>query len=44
MALGLGRFVFALTAAAAGFIAVAGLLADFALTWLDPRMRTRAGS
>ena len=36
--------LFALTAVAAGFVAVAGLLADFALTWLDPRMRTRAGS
>jgi peptide/nickel transport system permease protein len=34
--------LFALTAVAAGFVAVAGLAADFALTWLDPRMRTRA--
>jgi peptide/nickel transport system permease protein len=34
--------LFALTAVAAGFVAVAGLVADFALTWLDPRMRTRA--
>jgi peptide/nickel transport system permease protein len=33
--------LFALTAVAAGFVAVAGLLADFALHWLDPRMRTR---
>jgi peptide/nickel transport system permease protein len=31
--------LFALTAVAAGFVAVAGLLADFALHWLDPRMR-----
>jgi peptide/nickel transport system permease protein len=34
--------LFALTAVAAGFVAVAGLLADLALAWLDPRMRTRA--
>ena len=34
--------LFALTAVAAGFVAVAGLLADFALHWLDPRMRARA--
>ena len=34
--------LFALTAVAAGFVAVAGLFADFALHWLDPRMRTRA--
>jgi peptide/nickel transport system permease protein len=33
--------LFALTAVAAGFVAVAGLLADFALHWLDPRMRSR---
>jgi peptide/nickel transport system permease protein len=33
--------LFALTAVAAAFVAVAGLLADFALHWLDPRMRTR---
>lgn len=33
--------LFALTAVAAGFVAVAGLLADFALAWLDPRVRTR---
>jgi peptide/nickel transport system permease protein len=33
--------LFALTAVAAGFVAVAGLVADFALHWLDPRMRTR---
>jgi peptide/nickel transport system permease protein len=36
--------LFALTAVAAGFVAVAGMLADFALAWLDPRMRTRAAS
>ncbi|MDP9134472.1 MAG: ABC transporter permease [Actinomycetota bacterium] len=34
--------LFALTAVAAGFVAVAGLLVDSALTWLDPRMRSRA--
>jgi peptide/nickel transport system permease protein len=33
--------LFALTAVAAGFVAVAGLLAELALAWLDPRMRTR---
>ena len=33
--------LFALTAVAASFVAVAGLLADFALHWLDPRMRSR---
>ena len=32
--------LFALTAVAAGFVAVAGLLADLALAWLDPRVRT----
>ena len=37
------ELLFALTAVAAGFVAVAGLLADFALAWLDPRMR-RAGT
>jgi peptide/nickel transport system permease protein len=34
--------LFALTAVAAAFVAVAGLLADLALTWLDPRLRTSA--
>jgi ABC-type dipeptide/oligopeptide/nickel transport system permease component len=34
--------LFALTAVAAGFVAVAGLLADLALNWLDPRMRDHA--
>ena len=34
--------LFALTAVAAGFVAVAGLLSDLALTWLDPRLRTGA--
>ena len=33
--------LFALTAVAAAFVAIAGLLADFALHWLDPRMRSR---
>ena len=33
--------LFALTAVAAAFVAVAGLVADFALAWLDPRLRTR---
>ena len=33
--------LFALTAVAAAFVAIAGLLAEFALHWLDPRMRTR---
>ena len=32
--------LFALTAVAAAFVAIAGLLADFALHWLDPRLRT----
>ena len=32
--------LFALTAVAAAFVAIAGLIADFALHWLDPRMRT----
>jgi peptide/nickel transport system permease protein len=39
---GVFNLLFALTAVAAGFVAVAGLLAEFALTWLDPRMRSRA--
>jgi peptide/nickel transport system permease protein len=39
IALGDFDLLFALTAVAAGFVAVAGLLADFALHWLDPRMR-----
>jgi peptide/nickel transport system permease protein len=34
--------LFALTAVAAGFVAVAGLPADCALAWLDPRVRARA--
>lgn len=33
--------LFALTAVAAGFVALAGLVADFALHWLDPRVRHR---
>ena len=33
--------LFALTAVAAAFVAIAGLLADSALQWLDPRLRTR---
>ena len=33
--------LFALTAVAAAFVAIAGLLADSALHWLDPRLRTR---
>ena len=41
IAVGDFELLFALTAVAAGFVAVAGLLADFALHWLDPRMRTR---
>ena len=36
------ELLFALTAVAAGFVAVAGLLAELALAWLDPRMRARA--
>ena len=32
--------LFALTAVAAAFVAIAGMIADFALHWLDPRMRT----
>ena len=38
------ELLFALTAVAAAFVAVAGMLADFALAWLDPRMRTRAAA
>jgi peptide/nickel transport system permease protein len=34
--------LFALTAVAAAFVAIAGLVAELALTWLDPRMRARA--
>jgi ABC-type dipeptide/oligopeptide/nickel transport system permease component len=34
--------LFALTAVAAGFVAVAGLIAELALAWLDPRMRATA--
>jgi len=33
--------LFALTAVAAAFVAVAGVLADFALAWLDPRVRAQ---
>ncbi len=32
--------LFALTAVAAAFVAIASMIADFALHWLDPRMRT----
>jgi peptide/nickel transport system permease protein len=41
IAIGDFDLLFALTAVAAGFVAVASLLADFALHWLDPRLRTR---
>jgi len=34
--------LFGLTAVAAGFVAVAGLVAELALAWLDPRMRAKA--
>ena len=34
--------LFALTAVAAAFVAIAGLVAELVLTWLDPRMRARA--
>jgi peptide/nickel transport system permease protein len=34
--------LFALTAIAAGFVAVSMLLTDLALAWLDPRVRARA--
>ena len=34
--------LFALTAVAAAFVAIAGLVAELALAWLDPRMRSRA--
>jgi peptide/nickel transport system permease protein len=34
--------LFGLTAVAAAFVAIAGLVAELALTWLDPRMRARA--
>jgi peptide/nickel transport system permease protein len=34
--------LFGLTAVAAAFVAVAGLVAELALAWLDPRMRARA--
>jgi peptide/nickel transport system permease protein len=36
--------LFGLTAVAAAFVAVAGLLAELALTWLDPRLRTQEAS
>jgi peptide/nickel transport system permease protein len=36
--------LFALTAVAAAFVAVAGLIAELALTWLDPRLRSRAAA
>jgi peptide/nickel transport system permease protein len=41
IAIGDFDLLFALTAVAAGFVAVAALIADFALHWLDPRLRTR---
>jgi ABC-type dipeptide/oligopeptide/nickel transport system permease component len=34
--------LFALTAVAAGLVAVSMLLTDLALAWLDPRVRARA--
>jgi ABC-type dipeptide/oligopeptide/nickel transport system permease component len=34
--------LFGLTAVAAAFVAIAGLAAELALAWLDPRMRARA--
>jgi peptide/nickel transport system permease protein len=34
--------LFGLTAVAAAFVAIAGLIAELALAWLDPRVRTRA--
>jgi peptide/nickel transport system permease protein len=34
--------LFALTAVAAAFVAVAGLVAELALAWLDPRLRRQA--
>jgi ABC-type dipeptide/oligopeptide/nickel transport system permease component len=34
--------LFGLTAVAAAFVAVAGLVTDLALAWLDPRIRERA--
>jgi peptide/nickel transport system permease protein len=34
--------LFGLTAVAAAFVAVAGLVTDLALAWLDPRMRERS--
>jgi peptide/nickel transport system permease protein len=41
IAIGDFDLLFALTAVAAGFVAVAALVADFALHWLDPRLRAR---
>ena len=34
--------LFALTAVAAAFVAIAGLVAELALAWLDPRMRAQS--
>ena len=39
IAIGDFDLLFALTAVAAAFVAIAGLLADLAVHWLDPRMR-----
>jgi peptide/nickel transport system permease protein len=36
------ELLFGLTAVAATFVAVTGLVTDLALAWLDPRMRVRA--
>jgi peptide/nickel transport system permease protein len=42
IALGDFDLLFALTAVAAAFVAIAGLLTELALAWLDPRLRTEA--
>jgi ABC-type dipeptide/oligopeptide/nickel transport system permease component len=36
--------LFALTAVAAAFVAIAGLIAELALHWLDPRLRAQASA
>jgi peptide/nickel transport system permease protein len=42
IAVGDWPLLFGLTAVAAAFVAVSGLVTDLLLMWLDPRMRTRA--
>jgi peptide/nickel transport system permease protein len=44
IAIGDFDLLFALTAVAAAFVAIAGLVAELALHWLDPRLRSQAAA